>query len=359
MKKIIYLLLILMGCTPFSMAQQRKANISFKQISFDFGKIKEADGLASTVFEFINTGSLPLIIQDVQASCGCTTPEYSKEPVKPGEKGYVKAVYNPEGRPGSFNKEITVKSNAENSPIVLKISGTVVPKEPTVEEQFRYTMGDIRLQSSHAGFGKIAPGATGTQTINVLNPSDKPVKITFMQVPDFLTVKAKPETLKPGQKGVIEIGYNAAKKNDWGFLIDYLYFSLNGSNNPDHKVTITAEITEDFSKMTEEQKANAPKISFDNPNYDFGAVQAGTKVEYDFTFTNKGKSDLIIRKINTTCGCTTSAPKDKVIKPGASSSIKAVFNTQGYRNMQTKVVTVITNDPLSSTITLWIKGKVE
>lgn len=359
MKRLIYLSIVLVVCAQWTIAQQRKANISFKQTSYDFGKIKEVDGLASTVFEFINTGSVPIIIQDVQSSCGCTSPEYSKEPVKPGEKGFVKAVYNPEGRPGTFNKEITVKSNAENSPVVLKISGSVIPKEPSMEEQFRYTMGDLRLQSSHIGFGKIAPGTSATQTINVINPSANPIKVNFVQIPPFLTAKVKPEVIKPGQKGVIEVTYNTTKKNDWGFLIDYLYFSLNGSKNPDHKVTITAEIIEDFSKMTEAQKANAPRISFDNPNYEFGAVKAGTKVEHDFTFTNKGKSNLIIRKVNTTCGCTTTVPKDMVIKPGASSSIKAVFNTQGYRNEQTKVVTVITNDPLSSSITLWIKGKVE
>lgn len=359
MKKIAYISLVFVLCAQFSIAQQRKANISFNKTVHNFGKIKEADGTVSTVFEFVNTGNVPVIIQDVQTSCGCTTPEYSKQPVRAGEKGFVKAVFDPAGRPGSFTKEITVKSNAENSPMVLKITGTVVPKEPSMEEQFRYTMGDLRLQSSHIGFGKIAPGSSATQTINVLNPGTKPVKLNFIQVPPFLSTKAKPEVLKPGQKGIIEVTYNTAKKNDWGFLIDYLYFSLNGSKNPDHKVTITAEIIEDFSKMTESQKANAPKISFDNPNYEFGAVKAGTKVEHDFTFTNKGKSDLIIRKINTTCGCTTSAPKDLVIKPGASSSIKAIFNTQGYRNAQTKVVTVITNDPLSSTITLWMKGKVE
>lgn len=359
MKRLIYFSFVLVVFTQLSVAQQRKATISFKQTTHDFGKIKEVDGLVSTVFEFTNTGSAPLIIQDVQSSCGCTTPEYSKEPVKPGEKGFVKAIYNPEGRPGQINKEITIKSNAENSPVILKISGSVIQKEPSMEEQFRYTMGDLRLQSSHIGFGKIAPGSTATQTVNVINPGTKPIKVNFVQVPPFLVAKIKLEVIQPGQKAVIEITYNAAKKNDWGFLIDYLYFSLNGSKNPDHKVTITAEILEDFSKMTAAQKEKAPKISFDDPNYEFGAVKAGTKVEHDFTFTNKGKSDLIIRKINTTCGCTTVAPKDLVIKPGSQSSIKAVFNTLGYRNEQTKVVTVITNDPLSSTITLWIKGKVE
>jgi hypothetical protein len=124
-------------------------------------------------------------------------------------------------------------------------------------------------------------------------------------------------------------------------------------------LTITADIKEDFSKLTPAQLEKAPKISFENINYTFEKISEGSKVENDFKFTNTGKSDLLIRKLSTTCGCTTTAPKDMVIKPGASSSIKATFNTKGYKGSQNKTITVITNDPNSPQVTLWIKGTVE
>ena len=106
--------------------------IVFVNKIYDFGKIQEENGPASTTFEFTNNGSEPLILSEVRASCGCTTPDWTKEPVAPGEKGFVKATYNAKGRPGVFEKSITVKSNATegNESVVLTIKGEVIPAAP-------------------------------------------------------------------------------------------------------------------------------------------------------------------------------------------------------------------------------------
>ena len=106
--------------------------IVFAALSHDFGKIKEEDGEATTVFEFVNNGTEPLILSEVRASCGCTTPDWTKEPVAPGAVGFVKATYNAKGRPGMFEKSITVKSNAAEGKesVVLTIKGEVIPAPP-------------------------------------------------------------------------------------------------------------------------------------------------------------------------------------------------------------------------------------
>lgn len=77
-------------------------------------------------FVFTNTSKEPVLITDVKASCGCTTPDYSKSPVKPGEKGIVKAVYNA-AAVGAFTKNVTVTISADPNPIILTLSGTVLP----------------------------------------------------------------------------------------------------------------------------------------------------------------------------------------------------------------------------------------
>jgi hypothetical protein len=79
---------------------QEKAKFSFEEETFDFGSIKEENGSVEHKFVFTNTGNAPLLIQGVKASCGCTTPAWSKEPIPPGEKGFVMAKYNPKNRPG-------------------------------------------------------------------------------------------------------------------------------------------------------------------------------------------------------------------------------------------------------------------
>ena len=93
--------------------------------SFDFGTIKEADGKVSHTFEVSNTGDMPLVITRVIASCGCTTPEWPKEPVAPGKKAQIKVTFDPAGRPGPFTKTISVYSNGKTGSFIMNIRGEV------------------------------------------------------------------------------------------------------------------------------------------------------------------------------------------------------------------------------------------
>ena len=102
-----------------------KAVISFAQDVFDFGSVPQ--GIPVThVFSFKNTGKEPLVLSAVNASCGCTTPEWPKEPVAPGATATIKATYNA-ANPGAFNKTITVVSNAATPQSVITIKGEVKP----------------------------------------------------------------------------------------------------------------------------------------------------------------------------------------------------------------------------------------
>jgi D-alanyl-D-alanine carboxypeptidase len=99
----------------------------FETESHDFGTVPEGTQ-ATYEFKFTNTGKEPLIISNVRASCGCTTPKWSNEPIAPGKTGTITASYNSSGRPGPFTKTITVESNAKTTPKVLTINGVVEAK---------------------------------------------------------------------------------------------------------------------------------------------------------------------------------------------------------------------------------------
>ena len=99
------------------------ASINFENEIIDYGTIiQNSDGLR--IFTFTNTGNAPLIISEVKTSCGCTVPTYSKEAILPGETGEINIKYDTK-RLGSFNKTITVLSNANLSRKTLKIKGTI------------------------------------------------------------------------------------------------------------------------------------------------------------------------------------------------------------------------------------------
>ncbi len=126
MKKLVLLALVLAFTSSLALAQTTPDTtlvIAFEKTLHDYGTIvKGSDGTCE--FIFTNKGATPLILNNVSASCGCTAPSWTREPVAPGAKGSVKAKYNT-NIVGSFTKTITVYSNAKNSPQTLTIKGTV------------------------------------------------------------------------------------------------------------------------------------------------------------------------------------------------------------------------------------------
>ena len=223
-------------------------------------------------------------------------------------------------------------------------------------------MSDLRLKSNHLAFTKIKNSQIKTDSLAIVNTSAKPMTITFKNVPAHLKLKIVPSKLKPNQKGHIVGTYTASLKKkggeqDWGFIIDRVNLIINDEINSKNKLSVSATIQEDFSQYGT-NLSKAPKIEFENKVFNFGTIKQGESVTHEFTFTNTGKNDLIIRKIKASCGCTATQPADKVIKPGATSNIKATFNSRGKRGKQNKTITVITNSPSSFSNVLRVTGTV-
>lgn len=101
------------------------ATIVFENDTYNFGKIKKGEVVTHT-FIFKNSGQEPLIIKDALATCGCTVPEIPKEPIKPGEKGELKVVFNSAGKqPGPQDRSVSVTSNAINNPVAIRVMGEI------------------------------------------------------------------------------------------------------------------------------------------------------------------------------------------------------------------------------------------
>ncbi|MBI4646749.1 MAG: DUF1573 domain-containing protein [Bacteroidia bacterium] len=356
MKKIFSIAcLTIFACWSLS-AQQVGQSISFNEETHDFGVIEENGGKVSNKFEFTNTGSEPLVINNVKASCGCTTPEWSKEPVPAGAKGYVTATFDPKNRPGNFNKSITV-TYAESQTKVLYIKGEVKGSP------YPRSFGDLGLKTDNIGFAKVLNTEIKTEKIEIINNSkEKDLNIKFKEVPDYIKVTANPASLRPAQTGVIEIAFDAKKKNDWGFFSDKIRVIINDDETQQNFIRTSSTIEEDFSKLTESDIAKAPKLEFVTTNFDFGTINQGETISTEFQFKNTGKSDLIIRNTKTSSGCTVITPSKNIIKSGAESTMKASFNSTGKRGKQHQTIIVISNDPhdngKASSITLTLTGTV-
>lgn len=357
MKKSICFFILISLFSHFRLiGQEPKPIISFTQKEFDFGTFPELSGLVVHDFQFTNTGKVPLILNDVKASCGCTTPEWTKEPVLPGKSGSIRVTFNPKNRPGSFSKTIQVNSNADLPVVTLAIQGVVIPAEK-IEDVYRFSVGMVRIQTIYAAFGEISKGSTGKFSIKVMNSShDTTVQLSFKQLPPYITVKMVPASLGPQQEGTIDMEYASALQNNWDYAVDRVDLLVNGKAVPNNRISITANIKENFESLTPEEMAQAPVVQFDETSFDFGTTSPDKIVEHVFILTNTGKSNLYIRKVGASCGCTAVQPAKTTIAPGESTKIKAVFNPAGRDGNQKKAITVITNDPKRSKTILWLNG---
>lgn len=357
---ILTLCLAIMGGQFYNnYAQFTEPSITFDKTSFNFGNFGELDGLKTHVFTFTNNGSQPLTIFDITSTCGCTIPEWSKEPIAPGGKGTVKVTYDPIGRPGAFRKSINVKSNAREASVVLYIVGMVNPKPKTVSDDFPIKIGKLRLSTNHLALQTILNTQIKVDTIQIFNDSDSTLNVVLTDPPPYISFTLNPQTLEPKKGGLIYVTFDGKKVKDWGFIVNRVMFKLNGQLVQDNMLAISGTIQEDFSPLTANQKLSAPKAKLNEESFNFGTITPGQPVAHDFTLKNEGKDPLIIRKITTTCGCTASKPDKYEIASGESTILKCTFDSRGKTGKQFQTVTVVVNDPLQSQLTLRIIGNVE
>ena len=131
MKYLAINLLSFLFICGFSMAQSDKKaqagaspEFNFEVEEYNFGTVKEG-AVVEYEFRFTNKGNEPLIISNVQSTCGCTVPEWPQEPIEKGKTGSIKVVFNSAGKVGLQNRPITIFSNAKSSPKIVHLKGNV------------------------------------------------------------------------------------------------------------------------------------------------------------------------------------------------------------------------------------------
>lgn len=360
MRKLISTFVICLAALG-AMAQSA---IEFKKTTHDFGEFKEDAGVQRYRFELKNIGDSDLIVTNAQASCGCTTPSWSKEPIKPGKTGFVEAGYDPRGRgTGPFSKTITVMTNSKKTPVVtLTIKGSAKEKEKTIADLYPREIGDFRINNEYLNMGRVYPNKLSTQTFKIYNDTNLTLTISPINpIGKHLTISVEPSVVKPKQTAEIKVTYDAKAKGDWGYMNDAFELKYSGGTVDKTVLYVVATIEEEQKKdLTPEQLKAAPRMFFNKKEHDFGVLKPGEIVNHEFTFTNTGGGDLLLHKTKASCGCTASEPAKKLLKPGESSSIKVTFNSTGkHDGDQSQSVTIYTNDPTEPTVYITIKAKVD
>jgi hypothetical protein len=363
MKKNIFTLFFIAFIFSMNSYAQEKvvSKIGFTKMSHDFGTIKEENGKVSYEFKFINQTKDSIKITNVQASCGCTTPSWTRSAVQPGMSGYVKAQYDPLNRPNAFTKSLSVSYTIGTvaSVEVLTIKGFVQPKEKTASDIYPIKSGHLRLSSDHVNLNSITTKEPISKELKIYNDGRKKIQFGATKLPEHIKITITPTVLHPKDSGLIKITYDPKAKKDFGYVYDMIEIPTNDSIEANKKIYVVADISSYFPPVSREDSLKMPKISFDRSTHNFGVIKQGDIVTTNFEITNTGKSELKIYKTKASCGCTVSEPEKSVLKPGEKTNLKVTFNSAGKSGQDSKSVTIYSNDPSYSEAMVVIKSDIQ
>jgi hypothetical protein len=325
----------------------------------NFGTISENEGYAEHFFKFKNTGTAPLSITQVQVSCGCTRPEWPKDPILPGQEGLIIITFNPKGQSkGTFIKPSYVYTNEDGGfkRHRLSLTGVIVDKPSDPKVTFTDTIGGMGIDRKNMDFRTLNTAMQYSDRVYIKNYNPETVYFSWDNVPDYMIIKA-PDSLKADWPGDITVTINGSKiATKRGRITDKITWTIKdrtGQVLGSEQLSATVNYVDDFSKLSALQTVSAPELVIASTILDFGSVKKsalgfiGGIANKPLTLTNKGKSDLLIHSISGEDERLHLPDLNgKTIKAGETITLQATVKEKDLRlkELDTEIY-VVCNDP--------------
>ncbi len=333
-------------------------SVKWLETEHNFGAFDEDTGPVSTVFRFVNTGTDAVAITAARASCGCTAPEYSREPVLPGDTASVRVTYDPAGRPGRFSKYVAVDLSYPDSRQKLQVYGTVVGSAASVGRQYPVECSKwLRLERGGAMMGEVLKGQLRTLFVKAYNSSHDSISPSVSNLPPYVEASVAPAKVAPGEQCSLILYFRSDKCPLYGLVSDTLYVSPDPLSSTICPLPLTAIVNEDFSKLTPKQLQKAPVLRIESPSADFGELPASGTVSRTVEISNAGKSPLHIRRVYTADKGVSAAADAKTIKPGKKATITITADASELPGALLNArISLISNDPANPVQTIRAVG---
>lgn len=339
--------LVAIACVA-TLSAAAQGSLRFTRSVWDFGTIREADGKVSCSFEYVNRGNQPVVIDQVNVSCGCTTPEFSRKPIKAGERGQLKVTFDPTNRAGEFSKDITVFTGGRRHRTTLRITGNVIARTKTVEELYPTAVGDcgLRIDARTLPFSFVTQGERKNLFLNYINTSSRPLRVTLRQTRQSGYLRHDfPLSIAAGASGRVTFSYSVPRSSGYfGELSDSFEIVVEGCEN-EVQLSTSGYAIERFEIPNNEL---APKAEFERQLLKFGEVERESKpVTVAVRLTNSGHEPLIVRSVRSSheaIGCSLVA--GSTVAPSKSVEVRLTVDPAKLDYGRTiESITLIINDP--------------
>lgn len=338
-------------------------NITWEKTKHDFGAFPPDTRELSHAFTFKNSGSEPVKLKDVKTSCGCTTPEWPKKPIEPGESGKVKVVFDATTSDGYFRKSVTVLTEA---PSMQKLTIEGEQQRPSKEgnvEGYEVEQGQLAFKKGIVDFGHMAKGSMDTSYLKTYNASNQPMLIKKLRAGKSLQAPGLPRTLQPKESTSIMVLWSSFStgldnKEVLGTHNGEGIFLTNDEAKPYKSFQYKAKVYPKIQKR--EEKHGEPEAKLLKKTLNFGKVGSNNLIKSGTVIENTGSAPLRIISTDTEgCGCQAPVPDKNRLEPGEQTQLRVNIKTSSYVGNVQKELDIYTNDPDNPYLTLNVKAFVD
>lgn len=336
-------------------------NLQFEDDSHDFGDLRKRSTNVSHKFKFKNYGDKPLTIADVKTSCGCTSPDWPKNPIKAGEKGTIKVVFSPGTQDGFFQKNITVKTK-QNNVHHLTIEGVVHDRKKEkamARRELPIKKGSLQFDKNSLDFNNVKNKSIDSTNLIVYNSAQKVIKVSKLRGSPVFSVKNMPIKIQPKSRKTLTVYYRATGRNsafgDYGSRRANLILVTNDDVKSYKKFSATCQLYPNIEKPEPHKKS--PSIKLNRRVMNFGEVSSGFYKKTGVKVTNIGKKPLKILGTDAQmCSCTAPVPDNKKLAPGESTRLDIDFNARNFNGRVKEELKIYSNDPEKPYSTIILKA---
>lgn len=301
---------------------------------------------ATVRYKLTNKGNKPLLITEVEPSCGCMNADWSRKAIAPHASAELSVSYDAQLL-GHFQKEVLVYTNASEEPLVLSLSGVVRSEITDYAESYPVQMGTWHLDRNHIEFPDAEKGSTPKVELQLVNGSDKPAEPVLMHLPHYIEAKAVPEVVMPGRAGKVELTLHPDRLPSLGLVHTSVYLSRHAGDQvgEENEIRVMGVALPDFSQLTPQQLALAPKTELSADHLEI-VMKGKKKVAQTLVITNRGRSELTFSEVQVTAPSINVSIPRRSLLPGQSAKVKITALAQYLKKYNTTPrVWMITNDP--------------
>ena len=300
----------------------------------------------TAVFRFSNKGRDPLVVNEVDAGCGCLTSEWTKGSVARGGRGEIRVTYDA-ALLGHLDRYIDVYTNAGDEPVRLRMKARVHNGEKkTLEELYPYSIDDIRLNTSAVEFPEVQSGDSAVAEIELVNCGKDVYTPSLMHLPSYITAEYKPAMIARGRRGKIKLTLHSDKLQYLGLNQTNVYLArFSGDKvSASNEISVSAVLLPDLQDAA--RFAKQPKFTLSSAELNLGVLGKKKKLSGVVKLANEGNGVLKLSKIQAFNQAISVTLKKTELQPGESIKMKVAVDARflGMSKAQPRVL-IITNDP--------------